>query len=828
MVEKKPTVRKKSSAPSTRGKDKSYDATTIKVLKGIEAVRKRPAMYIGDTAIRGLHHLVYEVVDNAIDEAMAGFCKKIDVVIHADGSVSVSDDGRGIPVDRHKTEKKPAVEVVMTTLHAGGKFDNKAYRVSGGLHGVGVSAVNALSEWMEVEVKREGKIYHMSFTRGAREKALKQVGRTKSTGTKVTFHPDGEIFPETEFSYDILAKRLRELAFLSKDVKITLYDERTEQSDEFRYKGGIVSFVQYLNQNKNTLHRKVLYLDKSKEDLEVEVALQYNDGYSENIYSYANNINTIEGGTHLSGFKSALTRTLNSYARGHNMLKEKDAPMSGDDVREGLTSVISVRVRQPQFEGQTKTKLGNSEVSGLVESILNEGLGAYLEENPTAARAIISKCIGASRARTAARKARDLARRKGALESGGLPGKLADCSEKDPALCEVYLVEGDSAGGSAKQGRDRRFQAILPLKGKILNVEKAAPVKMLSNAEIQTMITAIGAGFGTEDFDIAKARYHKVVIMTDADVDGSHIRTLLLTFFYRQMPELIENGYIYLARPPLYKVKRRNTERYVESDEEMNAILLDLGSEDLKLVRSADGKEFTRSQFQKLLEILTRLDRLITQLRKKAVDWDEYIQLLDPESLQLPRYRVRFNHDERFIVDDEDLSEFARDWEDSHPEENGEEEEKEEKEENGEDYEVMEIYESREISKCLKDLTKLGILPEEEKKKGKGDEEVEPPVYELVSDNQRIPLYKLMEILQQVRKLGREGLAIQRYKGLGEMNPEQLWETTMDPEKRTLVKIKLEDAVAADEIFTILMGDVVEPRRDFIFRNALFVKNLDV
>ncbi len=824
MAQNKQTVKKKKPVVSPGGKDKSYDATTIKVLKGIEAVRKRPAMYIGDTGTRGLHHLVYEVVDNSIDEAMGGYCRKIDVVIHADGSVSVTDDGRGIPVDRHKTEKKPAVEVVMTTLHAGGKFDNKVYRVSGGLHGVGVSAVNALSEWMEVEVKRDGKIYHMSFARGMREKALKEVGRTKTTGTKVTFRPDGQIFPQTEFSYDILAKRLRELAFLSRDVRITLTDEESERSDEFRYKGGIVSFVQYLNQNKNSLHRKVLYLDKSKEDLEVEVALQYNDGYTENIYSYANNINTIEGGTHLSGFKSALTRTLNSYARSHKLLKEKDAPMSGDDVREGLTAVISVRVREPQFEGQTKTKLGNSEVSGLVESILNEGLGAFLEENPTPARAIVNKCVGASRARNAARKARDLARRKGALESGGLPGKLADCSEKDPELCEIYLVEGDSAGGSAKQGRDRRFQAILPLKGKILNVEKAAPIKMLSNTEIQTMITAIGAGFGSEDFNIEKTRYHKIVIMTDADVDGSHIRTLLLTFFYRQMPELIENGFIYLARPPLYKVKRKNTERYVESDEEMNGILLDLGSEDLKLIRCADGKEFTRNQFQKLLEILTRLDRLIGQLRKRAVDWDEYISLLDPESLELPRYRVRFNHEDQFLNDDEDLAEFSKNWEDSHPVEEGE---AEEDEENGEEYEVMEIYEAREIAKCLKELTRLGILPEEEKPPA-GDEEEESPVYELVSDEQRTPLHKLLDILHQVRRIGKQGLAIQRYKGLGEMNPEQLWETTMDPEKRTLVKIKLDDAVAADEIFTILMGDVVAPRKEFIFRNALFVKNLDV
>ncbi len=809
-------------------KAKKYDATTIKVLKGIEAVRKRPAMYIGDTASRGLHHLVYEVVDNAIDEAMAGHCRKINVVIHADNSVSVSDDGRGIPVDRHKTEKKPAIEVVMTTLHAGGKFDNKAYRVSGGLHGVGVSAVNALSEWMEVEVKRDGKIYHISFIRGARETALKVVGRSKSTGTKVTFRPDGEIFEDIVFSYDILAKRMRELAFLTRNIKIILEDERSERNEEFCYKGGIISFVQYLNQNKNVLHRKVLYLDKAKDDLEVEVALQYNDGYSSNIYSYANNINTIEGGTHLIGFKSALTRTLNSYARNRKFLKEKDQPMSGDDVREGLTAVISVRIREPQFEGQTKTKLGNSEVSGIVESILNEGLGAFLEENPTSSKAIVGKCITSSQARNAARKARDLARRKGALESGGLPGKLADCSEKDPELCEVYLVEGDSAGGSAKQGRDRRFQAILPLKGKILNVEKASPMKMLSNTEIQTMITAIGAGFGTEDFNIDKVRYHKIVIMTDADVDGSHIRTLLLTFFYRQMPELVEKGYIYLARPPLYKVKRKKTERYVESDEEMNRILLDLGSEDLKLIRVLDKKEFTRIQFQKLLVILTRLDHLINQLRKRAIEWDEYLQLMDRESMQLPRYRVTFNHDEQFLYDDEDLAEFAKEWELAHPVIESDEEKDEAEVENGDDYELMEIYESREIGKCLTDLTKLGVIPEDKAPEEGEEDDAENPVYELVSDEKRFPLSRLMDILHQVRLNGKQGLTIQRYKGLGEMNPEQLWETTMDPEKRTLVRIKLDDAVAADEMFTILMGDVVAPRKKFIFENALFVKNLDI
>ncbi|MEA1928049.1 MAG: toprim domain-containing protein, partial [Candidatus Auribacterota bacterium] len=600
----------------------------------------------------------------------------------------------------------------------------------------------------------------------------------------------------------------------------------TERSDEFRYKGGIISFVQFLNQNKTPLHRKVLYLDKAKDDLEVEVALQYNDGYASNVYSFANNINTIEGGTHLSGFKSALTRTVNAYARNRKLLKEKDKPMSGDDVREGLTAVISVRIREPQFEGQTKTKLGNSEVSGIVESILNEGLGAFLEEHPTPARIIVGKAVGASKARNAARKARDLARRKGALESGGLPGKLADCSEKDPELCEIYLVEGDSAGGSAKQGRDRRFQAILPLKGKILNVEKAAPIKILSNKEIQTMITAIGAGIGMDEFDITKVRYHKIVIMTDADVDGSHIRTLLLTFFYRQMPELVENGYIYLARPPLYKVKRKKTERYVESDEEMNQMLLDLGSEDIDLIRVSDKKKFTSSQFQKLLEILTTLDHLIEQLRKRAIDWDEYIRLMDKKSLQFPQYRIRFDHEEQFLADDEALASFSAEWEKAHPVPEVEEGEEPSEEENGEEFELMEIYESREITKCLTRLTKLGILPEDGEKEE--EEENPKPVYELIDDEEVIPIFKLLDILHRVRDLGKKGLSIQRYKGLGEMNPDQLWETTMDPEKRTLVRIKVDDSVAADKIFTILMGDVVAPRKKFIFENALFVKNLDI
>ncbi len=810
------------SACSSAARDaaaKAYDATTIKVLGGIEAVRKRPAMYIGDTGVRGLHHMVYEVVDNSIDEAMGGFCDKIDIIVHADSSVTVVDNGRGIPVDMHKTVKKPAIEVVLTTLHAGGKFDSKVYRVSGGLHGVGVSAVNALSEWMEVEVRREGKVHHISFDRGMTDSPLKVVGKTKGNGTTVTFRPDEEIFGKFEYSYDVLAKRLRELAFLTQDVRITLTDERTDKTEEFKYKGGIATFVQFLNQNKNVLHKKVLYLAKGKENVEIEVALQYNDGYAENIYSYANNINTIEGGTHLSGFKSALTRTVNAYARAQKMIKEDDPPMSGEDIREGLTAVISVRVREPQFEGQTKTKLGNSEISGIVESEVNDGLGAFLEENPPIARTIVSKCLTAARAREAARKARDLTRRKGALESGGLPGKLADCSEKDPAVCELFLVEGDSAGGSAKQGRDRRFQAILPLKGKILNVEKARAMKILSNDEIRTMVTALGTGIGAEDFAVEKARYHKVVIMTDADIDGSHIRTLLLTFFYRQMPGLLETGYVYMAKPPLYKIKRKTKEMYIESDDEMNRMLLDLGLEDVRLVNLATKKEFTPAALRKLLETLIRLESLTHQLRKKGIGWDDFLKARRPKTGQLPLYRVRIDHQEKFLFDDEELSEISQDWDEVRSKT---------KEGNGanggaggEGIEVMEIYESREISKLLKELAAQGV---EGGPAGKSDK----PQFELQEDEKKIPLPGALDILAQVKAIGRRGLTIQRYKGLGEMNPEQLWETTMNPENRAMLRVSIQDVVEADETFDTLMGDEADRRKKFIETNSLLDTNLDI
>ncbi|ABZ83664.1 DNA gyrase, b subunit [Heliomicrobium modesticaldum Ice1] len=628
----------------------SYDASQIQVLEGLEAVRRRPGMYIGSTSARGLHHLVYEIVDNSIDEALAGYCNRIDVIIHDDNSIEVIDNGRGIPVDIHPKMGKPAVEVALTVLHAGGKFGGEGYKVSGGLHGVGLSVVNALSEKLRVTVRRNGKIHEQHYERGVATSELRVVGQSKETGTTIYFKPDPQIFDELEYSYDTLSHRLRELSFLNRGVRITLTDKRSGQESVFAHSGGIVDFVKFLNRNKDVIHNEVIYFQTEKDGVHVEVALQYNDGYVENLFSYANNINTQEGGTHEAGFKTALTRVVNEYARRLNQLKDNENNLSGEDIREGITAVISVKVREPQFEGQTKTKLGNSEVRGIIDSCVTEGVGTYLEEHPSIAKRIIEKAIGAMRAREAARKARELTRRKTALESTSLPGKLADCSFKDPSLCELYLVEGDSAGGSAKQGRDRRFQAILPLRGKILNVEKSRLDKVLSNEEIRAIITAMGTGIG-EDFDLSKARYHRICLMTDADVDGSHIRTLLLTFFYRHMKPLIENGYVYIAQPPLYQVKKNRDVRYFYHDNELNRYL---------------------------------------------------------------------------------------------------------------------------------------------------------------------------------EKTGRDGVTIQRYKGLGEMNPEQLWETTMDPKNRTILQVSLEDAAEAELIFTTLMGDRVEPRRDFIQSHAKDVRNLDI
>ena len=798
-----------------------YDARTITVLDGIQAVRKRPAMYIGDTGARGLHHLVYEVVDNSVDEAMAGFCTKIDVALHADGSVTVIDNGRGIPVDEHATEKKPALEVVLTTLHSGGKFDKSAYKVSGGLHGVGISCVNALSEWLEAEIKRDGHMYSQKFERGKTASKLQVIGKSKKTGTKITFKPDSKVFSVMEFNFDTLSNRLRELAFLNAGVGINLKDEKNEREVTFKYEGGIVSFVKHLNENKSCLHRKVIYIRSEREDVDVELALQYNDGYAESIFSFANNINTIEGGTHLSGFKSALTRTNNYYARKARIIKNDDKAMSGEDIREGLTAVISVKVKEPQFEGQTKTKLGNSEVEGIVASVVNEGLGEFLEENPTVARRIVDKCLTASRARVAARKARDLARRKGALDGHSLPGKLADCSERDPALSELYLVEGDSAGGSAKQARDRRFQAILPLRGKIINVEKARLDKVLSNEEIRTIITALGTGIGEEDFNIEKLRYHKLVLMCDADIDGSHIRTLLLTFLFRQMKPLIESGYVYIAQPPLYKVKRKKTERYVESDREMNSILLDLGCEDARLVRLVDKKEIGSKRLRNICDLFVEIESFTGILKRKGVNLNEYLSQRDKNN-KLPIYRVRVNGQERYLFSDKELAKLTSEEEKKRGRdiEIVIEDEAPAREEKG--IEVQELYEARELSRLLEKLVKADLdLKQMEKSKR--------PVYQLrIGEEQKTAIYSIMEILVAVRGMGRKGLIIQRYKGLGEMNPDQLWETTMDPERRTMLRVTLEDAVAADRTFTILMGSEVPPRRKFIEENALNVKNLDV
>ncbi len=799
------------------GKSKAYDAGAIQVLEGLEAVRKRPAMYIGDTYSRGLHHLVYEVVDNSVDEALGGFCSKIDVIIRPDNGVSVSDNGRGIPVDMHKTEKKPAVEVALTLLHAGGKFDHQSYKVSGGLHGVGVSVVNALSEWLEVEVKRDEKIYHQRYERGKTVSKLTVIGKSKNTGTKVTFKPDKEIFKSIEFSYDILAQRLRELAFLNKGLEINLQDERQDKQAVFKFSGGIVSFVEYLNKNKAPLHNKVVNLEQEKEGIYLEAALQYNDGYSESIYSYANNINTIEGGTHLSGFKSALTRAINQYAKGKNLLKD-DIGISGDDAREGLTAVVSVKIPNPQFEGQTKTKLGNSEVEGLTASTVFDALTSYFEENPSVANKIVDKVILASRAREAARKARELTRRKGALDSGGLPGKLADCSERDPALCELYIVEGDSAGGSAKQGRDRRFQAILPIKGKILNVEKARLDKILSNEEIRTIITALGTGVG-EEFDIAKLRYHKLVLMADADVDGSHIRTLLLTLLYRHFPKLIEEGHIYIAQPPLYKIKRGNREEYIETEQHMNELLLDLGREDAVFERIKDKQAFTDHQFAELLKVLVELEKLGKTLEKKGVIFAKYLSFRHQKTKKLPIYRVKVDGKDHFVYSDQELADLV--------EEEGKEIEAD----------VLELFESPDIDAFLVKIEKLGLdtatliaEPLAQVKEGTSTEVAKKAkaIYRVIHEKEQYDFCSLREVLGFIKNNATKGMHIQRYKGLGEMNPVQLWDTTMDPEKRTMLKVTLDDAVEADEMFTVLMGDQVEPRRKFIEENAHLVKNLDI
>ncbi len=793
-----------------------YTADSIKVLEGLEAVRKRPAMYIGSTGSMGLHHLVYEVVDNSIDEALAGHCDHIEVTIHADNSVTVEDNGRGIPVDVHKDTGKPAAELVLTQLHAGGKFDKKTYRVSGGLHGVGVSVVNALSERLEVEIRRGGRVYHQAYQRGVPQGPLAVIGNTRRRGTTVRFRPDPEIFTETEFSYDILATRFRELAFLNSGIEIVLTDERTDRRQVFRYEGGIRSFVEHLNRSVSPLHPPI-HFEGGSGDVLVEVAIQYNEGFKERLFSFVNNINTREGGTHVTGFRAALTRTLNAYARSQGLLKDLKGGLSGDDVRAGLTAVISLKVPDPQFEGQTKTKLGNSEVRGIVENICNDRLGAYFEENPAVARKIVAKCVQEARAREAARKAKELARRKNALDSASLPGKLADCQERDPSRSELYIVEGDSAGGSAKQGRDRRFQAILPLKGKILNVEKARPEKMLSNKEIATLVTAIGAGIHDE-FDIGRVRYHSIIIMTDADVDGSHIRTLLLTFFYRMMPEIIERGYLYLAQPPLYRVAKGKQERYLQDDEELQRFLVDEAVREYAVRVEATGRVYAGAPLRELLMRIFQFRFHMDRLAKKGFD-REAVQVLVDCGLRDPgRLRsaeafepVRCALEERGYTvapvdrdEEHSLLRFVA-----------------EKRTNGRrtvcpvHRELVESADYQAVYRLNRELSDLSrppftVVRRNGEEAGAGSAPSREALLDLLVER------------------ARRSITIQRYKGLGEMNPQQLWETTMDPERRTLLQVTLEDAVAAEEIFSVLMGDSVEPRKAFIRTHALEVRNLDV
>jgi DNA gyrase subunit B len=796
-------------------------------------------MYIGDTSTRGLHHLVYEVTDNSVDEAMAGYCGNIDIIIHADNSVTVADDGRGIPVDMHKEQKKPAVEVVLTTLHAGGKFDHRMYKVSGGLHGVGVSVVNALSEWLEVEVRRDGKVYHQRYKKGHTASKLTVIGKSHKTGTKVTFKPDATIFTRSiELAFETLATRMRELAFLNKGVRIALTDERADKEEVFQFDGGIVSFVEHLNKNKNALHKKPIYFQREKDEVVVEVSMQYNDSYAETIFTFANNINTTEGGTHLSGFKSALTRVANQYCKNKKLLKNTDAALSGDDIREGLAAVISVKIPNPQFEGQTKTKLGNADVEGVVASMVNDSLSGFFEENPSVANKIVEKATIAARAREAARKARELTRRKGALEMSGLPGKLSDCSETDASMCEIYLVEGDSAGGSARQGRDRKFQAILPLKGKILNVEKARLDKVLSNEEIKTIITALGCGIG-EEFNAERLRYHKVILMADADVDGSHIRTLLLTFFYRQMPKLLEDGRIYIAQPPLYKVKRGKREEYIQTEPEMDALLLDMGTDDLLLSKVKPARELSNKQTRDLCATLIQIAQVSKAIERRGVKFTKYLSLAQPKTNKLPLFMVKVEGKAHFAYSDADLAKIVKQHEKASGKALELHDETDKETPTSKDVDVVEFFEAETLTQAINSMDKLGISLVEAYDPCVKDEptvatrkkvQAKPlqPILKLTAGEDTTPLYSLKELLDAIKERAKQGMVVQRYKGLGEMNPGQLWETTMDPARRTLLNITIEDAVKANEMFTVLMGDAVEPRREFIEEHAREVTNLDI
>src|SRR3954451_178699 len=829
--------------------EEKYDASKIDKLEGLEAVRKRPGMYIGDPDERGLHHCVFEVLDNSIDEHLAGYCNQVDVTVHVDGSVSIRDDGRGIPVDMHPKWNMPAVELVLTNLHAGGKFGQGAYKYSGGLHGVGAKCVNALSDWFKVEVSRDGNVYHMAFARGVTTDKLSVIGKSKHTGTLITFKPDPTIFTiTTEFKFDRLANRLRELAFLNPGVEISLTDERVEDKKErFFYREGIEEFVKQLGKNKQIIHPKPIVLTRQKDEVFVDCVMQYNDSYNDQILCFANSIPNPDGGTHLTGFRSALTRAVNQYAKTNGLTKDKDPAISGDDVREGLICVLSIKLPNPRFESQTKVKLVNTEIDGIVNSVVYEGLMTYFDQNPPVAKRIFDKVLTAARAREAARKARETIR-KGALTGGGLPGKLADCSERDPDLTELYIVEGDSAAGSAKQGRDRRYQAILPIRGKLINVEKAREDQFLKNTEIQAMITAIGAGIGKSKeesngkdegvFDIAKLRYGRIIIMTDADVDGSHIRTLLLTFFFRQMTDLVRAGRIYIAQPPRYQIKRKKREEYVEDDARLNKILISLGAEDVRLKNLADQKEFTAAQLKDILESLEKLAKLSEAVRRHGGDFETYLAHRSSNSAKLPTYLVKvrdgneetahYFHDEKavrnFHQENLDLNLFDTEigqellpLGEPAPRADG----------TRRRGRLVELHESAAIEKIIAELARKGLKVDHYAASDR-------PIFELIEGegDKSIshPLFSIPEILQKILEIGRRGVQIKRFKGLGEMNAKELFETTMNPEKRKLLKVDLNDdnAVDADKMFTILMGDVVEPRRQFIEDNALNVRNLDV
>ncbi len=836
MAEEK-VLEQAENAPSPLPPLEKYDASKIDKLEGLEAVRKRPGMYIGDPDENGLHHCVFEVLDNSIDEHLAGYCDEIEVTVHVDGSVSIRDNGRGIPVDMHPKWHMPAVELVLTNLHAGGKFGQGAYKYSGGLHGVGAKCVNALSDWFKVEVSRDGKVYSMEFARGVTTEKLKEIGKSKGTGTLITFKPDATIFTiTTEFKFDLLANRLRELAFLNPGVEITLTDERNEKNETFLYKEGIEQFVKQLGRNKQVLHPKAIVISRQKDEVIVDCVMQYNDSYNDQILCFANSIPNPDGGTHLTGFRSALTRAINQYAKQNNIFKEKDPPISGDDVREGLVCVLSVKLPNPRFESQTKVKLVNTEIDGVVSSTVYDGLMTHFDANPSVAKRVIEKGLLAARAREAARKARETVR-KGALTGGGLPGKLADCSDRDPQNTELYIVEGDSAGGSAKQGRDRKFQAILPIRGKLINVEKARLDKVLQNNEIRTMITAVGTGIGEGDgegaFNLEKLRYHKLILMTDADVDGSHIRTLLLTFFYRQMPELVKRGFVYIAQPPLYQISRKKRVEYVDDDAQLNRILIQLGTEEVRLKNLQDDKELSEKQVSEILELLEALDKYANGLRRKGGDFAVYLEHRNPTTHDLPEHlvKVREGNEEsvHYFLTREELAEFGMANPDLDLGLSGEQDDTAmiEKAKNAGTRRARheELYESHAIKELLEKLAKKGFSVEHYSAQDK-------PLFELIEgegEKQQVrPLFSIPEILSSIKEVGRRGLSVKRFKGLGEMNPKELFETTMNPARRKLLRIDLTDAVEAEEMFTKLMGEEVEPRKQFIEDNALNVRNLDI